>query len=132
MFKTLFLSLLCLAACEVCTAGSLFVTASGTFSDTDTADTYVTPGDMFSLTFLVPSSPITNGTNSTTLSFDVPVAGFTYELDGMMESVPAPTEITFYTAADGGGFEVDFGASTELPIRRWWSSAPPLLRTPMP
>jgi hypothetical protein len=114
MFKTLLLSVLCLAGCEMCTAGSLFVTGSGIFSATDTTDAYVIPADTFSLQFLVPTSPITNGSNSTTLSFDVPIAGFTYELNGIVDPVSPPTEITFYTAADGGGFEVDFGASTEF------------------
>src|ERR1700748_1904620 len=118
MFKTLFLSVLSLAVlslatCGIASAGSLFVPVRGTFSATDTADAYVIPGDDFSLQFIVPTSPITNGSNSTTLSFDVPVAGFTYDLDGMADLVSPPTEITFYTAADGGGFEVDFGASTE-------------------
>lgn len=114
MFKTLLLSVLCLATCGIASAGSLFVTATGTFSAVDTGDTYVTPGDTFSLAFLVPTSPITNGTNSTTLSFDVPVGLFTYKLDGIVDPVPPPTEITFYTAADGGGFEVDFGPDTEF------------------
>jgi hypothetical protein len=116
MFKTLFFSVLCLAACGTASAGSLFVTATGTFSGpaVDTADTFVIPGDTFSLQFAVPTSPITNGSNSTTLSFDVPVAGFTYELDGIVDPVSLPTEITFFTAADGGGFQVDFGPTTEF------------------
>jgi hypothetical protein len=103
-----------IAACGVCSAGSLLVTGTGTFSSTDVADTFVTPNDEFSLQFLVPSLPTITGSNSTTLSFDVPVDDFTYELNGVTDSVPQPTEITFYTADDGGGIEVDFGPNTEF------------------
>jgi hypothetical protein len=114
MMKSLLLSMLSLGVCAMCSASSLYVTGSGTFSPTDTPDTFVTPGDTFSVQFVVPSSPTTNGMNSTTVSFDVPVSNFSYALNRIPVSVPQPTEITFYTAADGGGFAVDFGPSTEF------------------
>lgn len=42
------LVVLTLAACGMCHAGTLlYVTGTGTFSGTDTADTFVTPGDSF-------------------------------------------------------------------------------------
>jgi hypothetical protein len=114
MMKTLLLSMLSLGICGMCSASSLYVTGTGTFSPTDTADTFVTPGDTFSVQFIVPSSPSINGSNSTTVSFDVPVFGFTYTLNQTPVSVPEPTEVTFYTTADNGGFAVDFGPSTEF------------------
>jgi hypothetical protein len=103
-----------LTVCGMSSAATLYVTGSGTFGGIDTPDTFVTPGDTFALKFVVPTSPTINGSNSTTLSFDVPVIGFSYTLNGSMLSVPAPTEITFYTAADGGGIAVDFGPNTEF------------------
>jgi YVTN family beta-propeller protein len=112
MVKTLLI--LSLVVCGTCSAGSLYVIGSGTFSATDTADTFVTPNDAFSVEFLVPTNPTLTPGEYNSLSFDVPVSGFTYELNGIVDSVPSPTEITFYTAADGGGFEVDFGPSTEF------------------
>ena len=111
MFKTP-LWLLSLTAIGMCSAGPIFVTGTGTFSAADTPDTFVTPGDTFAL--YVPSNPVIPPSGFTTLSFDVPVAGFTYELDGIVDPVSLPTEITFYTAADGGGFAVDFGPITEF------------------
>lgn len=114
MLKASLLSVLSLALCAICSASSLYVTASGAFSATDTADSFVTPGDTFSLQFVVPSSPAITAANSTALSFDVPVVDFTYTLNGKSVAVPQPTEITFYTAADGGGFEVAFGPSAEF------------------
>jgi hypothetical protein len=92
----------------MCNASALYVTGGGTFSTTDTADAFVTPGDAFSLQFVVPSSPTITASNSTTVSFDVPVVDFNYTLNGTPVSLPEPTEVTFYTAADGGGFEVAF------------------------
>jgi hypothetical protein len=114
MVKTLLLSVLCLGVCGACSASTLFVPASGTFSAEDTADAFVTPGDTFSLMFAVPSTPTITSSNSTSVSFDVPVLDFSYALDGTPDPVPQPAEITFYTAADGGGFAVDFGPSTEF------------------
>lgn len=108
------LSLLSLAICATCSASQLYITATGTFGATDTADAFVTPGDLFSLQFVVPGSPTITASNSTTVSFDVPVSDFSYALNGAPVAVPQPTEITFYTAADGGGFEVAFGPSTEF------------------
>jgi len=114
MRKSLLLLVMSTAVSGLCSADSLFVTGTGTFSSTDTADTFVTPNDEFSLQFLVPAIPTITASNSTTLSFDVPVAGFTYELNGIVNPVSQPTEITFYTAADGGGFAVDFDPDTEF------------------
>jgi hypothetical protein len=115
MRKSLLLFVMSTAVSGLCSASSLFVTGTGTFSATDTADPFVTPNDVFSLQFVVPDIPTITGTNSTTLSFDVPVEAFTYDLNGTVDDlVPQPTEITFYTADDGGGFAVAFGSSTEF------------------
>jgi hypothetical protein len=113
MVKTL-LSVLSLAVCGLCNAGQLTVIGTGTFSATDTPDAFVIPGDTFTLQFVVPAVPTITCCNSTSVSFDVPVAGFTYFLNGTMVSVPPPSEITFYTVNDGGGYAVDFGPSTEF------------------
>lgn len=118
MNRILCASIFSLAICGICSAGPisfLTVSASGTFSGPaiDTADSLVTPGDTLTLTFEVPTSPTI--TNSTTLSFDVPVLGFVYDLNGSPDATaPQPTEITFYTAADGGGYQVAFGPSAEF------------------
>jgi len=114
MVKTFFLSVLTLAVCGLCSASSLYVTASGTFSATDTVDAFVIPGDTFSLQFAVPSAPTIGAANYTTVSFDAPFFGFSYDLNGVAAAIGEPSEITFYTAADGGGFEVAFGPSTEF------------------
>jgi len=98
-------------ACGICSAGTLSFTGTGTFSSIDTPDTFVTPGDNFSLNFLVNTNPVTNSSNSTSVSFDVPVSGFSYDLNQQPVSVPQPTEITFYTSADGGGFAVQFASA---------------------
>ena len=108
MSKSLLFGVLSLATCGMCSASTLPVTATGMFSSTDTSDTFVTPGDIFSLSFLVDSSPVTNGSNSTSVSFDVPISQFNYDLNGLPVSVPSPTEITFYTLGDGGGLAVNF------------------------
>jgi hypothetical protein len=67
----------------------------------------VTPGDTFSLSFLVDSTPVIPAADRTTVSFDAPITDFQYTLDGTPVSV-TPSEITFYTGTDGGGFAVDF------------------------
>jgi hypothetical protein len=107
MVRTTLIPLLTLSICALASADSLAVTAGGTFSPSDTPDAYVIPNDPFSLSFFVDSNPVIPPADSTSVSFDVPVADFEYTLNGNPVNV-TPTEITFYTAADGGGFAVDF------------------------
>ena len=107
MMNTVCCSILALSFCTAGFAGTLDVNASGTFSPTDTADTFVTPGGTFDISFLVDSNPVLSTSDYTSVSFDVPVSSFTYTLDGVPVSV-TPTEITFDTLANGGGFALQF------------------------
>jgi hypothetical protein len=107
MIRIALFSLLAVFLCTSAYADSLEITATGTFSATDTPDTFVTPGDPFSLSFLVDTNPSIPPGDSTSLSFDVPVESFAYTVNGAPVNV-TPSEITFYTAADGGGFAVQF------------------------
>jgi hypothetical protein len=117
MLKRLALLTLSLGACSFLNASTLYVQTTGLFSSTDTADSFITPGDTFKLSFVVNSSPVISASNSTTLSFDLPVIDFSYYLNGVLvPNAAQPSEITFYTAADGGGFEVAFGQSAEFLI----------------
>ncbi|HTW63904.1 MAG TPA: hypothetical protein VME17_04770 [Bryobacteraceae bacterium] len=108
MLRTLLLPILTVSICAFASADSLTVMAGGTFSSTDTPDTYVTPGDTFSLSFVVDSNPVIPPGDSIESDFDVPVTDFMYTVGGTSVDL-APTEITFYTGALGGGFQVDFG-----------------------
>ena len=111
MIKSLLFGVLSLAISGMCSASTLSVTGTGAFSSTDTSDAFVTPGSTFSLTFLVNSNPVTTSSNSTSLSFDVPVSQFGYSVSGHAVTVSQPTEITFYTAGDNGGFAVQFASA---------------------
>lgn len=113
MVRTALCAVLSLVAVTGCSASSLYFTGGGTFSSTDTTDTFVSPGADFSFTFVVPSNPATNGANSTTVSFDVTPLFFSYRLNGTPVNVGQPSEITFDTASNGGGVTVNF-ANTEL------------------
>ncbi len=107
MRRTLLLPILTLSISALASASTLTITAGGTFSSTDTPDTYVTPNAMFSLSFLVNSNPVIPAGDFTTVSFDVPVADFEYTVNGTGVNV-TPGEITFDTSANGGGFTVNF------------------------
>ena len=107
MRRTLLLPILTLSISALASASTLTITAGGTFSPTDTADTYVTPNSIFSLSFLVASNPVIPPADFTTVSFDVPVADFKYTVNGTPVNV-TPGEITFDTSGNGGGFSVDF------------------------
>lgn len=112
MFRKLLLTAVSLAATTICSASSLYFTGTGTFSAGDTPDAFVIPGDTFSFSFVVPSNPVTNANNSTSLSFDVTPILFTYRLNGSPVSVGQPSEITFYTTGDGGGFALNVPPSS--------------------
>lgn len=111
MIKSLPIGVLSLILCGICSASTLYVSASGTFSLADPPDNFVTPGETFSLSFVVNSNPVTNSSNSTTLSLDVPVSNFSYDLNQHPVNIPQPGEITFYTSANGGGFAVQFATA---------------------
>ncbi|HEY6331987.1 MAG TPA: hypothetical protein VI756_21845, partial [Blastocatellia bacterium] len=105
MTKTMLLSLLTISLAASARADT--VVASGTFSSTDMSDSFVIPGDPFSLSFQVVALPVLTPSQYTSVSFAVPILGFSYDLNNLPISV-TPTGITFYTAADGGGFAVNF------------------------
>jgi hypothetical protein len=107
MLRTLVLPILTLSICTLASASPLLVTAGGTFSSGDTADALVTPGDMFSLSFIVDSNPALLPADYDSDSFEIPVTDFDYALNGTPVSA-TPTDIRFFTSALGGGFEVDF------------------------
>ena len=115
MIRTLFLSVLFGAASGIASASSLYVTASGTFSSTDTADSIVVPGDSFSLSFVVNSNPTLSSADYTTVSFDVPTLQFSLDVNGTPITTAQPSEITFDTAANGGGFSVQFPPAASGP-----------------
>jgi hypothetical protein len=71
---------------------------------------------MFSLTFAVDDNPTPTSGSVTSLGFDLPVTGFSYELNGSNVSV-TPSEVRFNSGANGGLFDVTFGtglSSSEL------------------
>jgi hypothetical protein len=93
--------------CVTASASSLYISASGTFSASDSADTYVAPGKAFNFNFVVNSNP--TPLNGSSLGFDVPVIQFSYTLNGAPVNV-TPSEIRFNTLANGGLFDVTFGS----------------------
>jgi hypothetical protein len=113
MLKRLAFLFLSVGALSFMQATTLVVSGSGKFSATDTADSLVTPGDTFSLSFLVPSTLTISSSNSTTTSFDVPIINFEYSLNGATVAA-TPTEVTFYTGAGGGDFAVQFASAEFL------------------
>lgn len=114
MLRTIFSTALFLAASTICSASSFYFTGSGTFSNTDSTDLFVTPGATFSLTFVVPTNPALSSAQYTSLSFDVPPLLFSYRLNGTPINVGQPTEVTFDTSSDGGGVTLNFPNSVEL------------------
>jgi len=109
MIKPLLILTISIATCGMASANVLDVSASGQFSNSDVADALVTPNGLFSLSFDVDSNPTPLTGTVTTVSFDVPVENFTYKVNNSPVNV-TPSEITFYTLADGGLFAVNFGA----------------------
>ncbi len=110
MRKPLLLFVWFMAACGIANAGTLlFVSASGQFSSTDAADSLVTPNGVFSLSFAVDSNPAPLAQSVTANSFDVTVEDFSYLLNNVRVNV-VPSEITFFTLADGGLFNVTIGS----------------------
>ena len=110
MRKPLLLLIVAIAACGMGSAAPLlFVSASGQFSSTDTAGPLVAPDGVFSLRFAVDSEPTPLVGSVTATSFDVPVEDFSYELNNVPLTV-VPSEITFFTLADGGMFGVTIGS----------------------
>jgi hypothetical protein len=109
MRKPLLLFIFSTAACAMASAAPLLVSASGQFSSTDVAGPLVTPDGIFSLSFAVDSNPTPVANSVTVNSFDVPVEGFSYELNNVPVSV-VPSEITFDTLGDGGLFSVVIGS----------------------
>ena len=109
MKKPLLLLVVSMAACGMASADVLDVSVSGQFSSSDIAGALVAPNGVFSLTFGVESAPTPLPGTVTSLSFDVPVEGFSYVLNNSPVNV-TPSEITFYTLADGGLFAVNFGS----------------------
>jgi hypothetical protein len=108
MFKK-FLLIAATAACGIASASASYVSVSGQFSGSDTANSLVAPDGKFSLTFTVDNSPMPVSGSVTSLGFDLPVAGFSYSLNGT--NVPVtPSEIRFNTGANGGLFDVTFGS----------------------
>jgi hypothetical protein len=108
--KPLLLLAMSVAACGMASADTLLVSASGQFSSSDVADSpLVTAGGVFSLSFVVDTSPTPLADSVTLDSFDVPVEDFSYELNNSPVSV-TPSEITFFTLADGGLFQVNIGS----------------------
>jgi hypothetical protein len=111
MFRTLLLlTAVTISISASAGAAELVVAVSGQFSSSDVASSFVAPNGVFSLSFDVNSSPVPVAGSVTGLGFDVPIAGFSYSLNGAAAS-PAPvTEIRFNTSANGGLFDVTIGS----------------------
>jgi hypothetical protein len=89
-------------------AGPITISDSGTFSGSTPTTTFSAPSETWSFAFTVASNPVvSNVIPNGTLGgqFDVPFSGFTYSLNGSAVAV-TPTEVTFFSAALGGMFEV--------------------------
>jgi hypothetical protein len=109
MKRILFFLATAMAACGIASASTLFVSATGQFAGSDAGDSpLVTPNGAFSLNFAVDSNPTPLAGSVSSLGFDVPVQDFSYRLNNVAVNV-TPSEITFYTLADGGLFSVVVG-----------------------
>jgi hypothetical protein len=81
---------------------------SGVFSSSDTPNLPIEqPGKTFTIAFAIPTNPTPLAGSVTSLEFDIAPGGV-YTLNGAPVSI-TPSEITFYTTADGGGANVTFG-----------------------
>ena len=99
-----------IAACGISSASTLIVSATGQFSGSDVADSpLVTPNGVFSLSFVVDSNPTPLSGSVTSFGFDVPVEDFSYQLNHVAINL-SPSEITFFTLADGGLFSATLGS----------------------
>jgi hypothetical protein len=108
--QILFFLATAVAVCGTASASTLFVSATGQFSGSDVGDSpLVTPNGVFSLSFAVDSNPAPLSGSVSSLGFDVPVEDFSYSLNHAAVNV-TPSEITFYTLADGGLFSVAIGS----------------------
>jgi YVTN family beta-propeller protein len=108
--QILFFLATAIAVCGTASASTLFVSATGQFSGSDVGDSpLVTPNGVFSLSFAVDSNPAPLVGSVSSLGFDVPVEDFSYSLNNATINV-TPSEITFYTLADGGLFTVAIGS----------------------
>lgn len=91
------------------TAAPLAVSVSGQFGVAVTADSLAGPGDSWTISFDIDSSPVT--ANADALGFDAPFSDFSYLLNGSAVAV-SPESIRLYTTTGGGLFTVFFGSET--------------------
>jgi hypothetical protein len=94
---------LALLAC----AGTISYSDSGTFSAATPSTAFSGPSQAWAFSFQADSNPVVldfgNG------GFDFAFSNFSYSLNGSAIAI-TPTAIRFFTAANGGGFFICFGA----------------------
>jgi len=88
-------------------ASTISYSASGAFSATTPSTAFSGPSETWAFAFQADSNPVIldfgNG------GFDFAFSNFSYSLNGSTVAI-TPTAIRFFTAANGGGFFICFGA----------------------
>jgi hypothetical protein len=88
-------------------AGMIFYSGSGVFSASTPISGFSGPSETWAFSFQADTNPTVlefgNG------GFDFAFSNFSYSLNGSPVAI-APTSIRFFTAANGGGFFICFGA----------------------
>lgn len=105
MFKRFFPALAGLALGAFLLQGAqatVVVTGAGTWGAAATTSTFSAAGASWSFSFLLPDLVTTNPTTQ--------FSAFSYSLNGIQVATPA-TAIEFYTSADSGMFDIDFGST---------------------
>lgn len=108
--------LLPLFVCAPAYAGTILYIDSGTFS-ASTPSTTPTPGippfsgpnEAWSFSFLADTNPTPSDVGNGGFSF--PFSDFSYTLNGMSQAI-SPSFIRFFSAFNGGGFEICFNGTT--------------------
>jgi PEP-CTERM motif len=90
-------------------ADTITYSDSGTFSASIPNSTFSAPSDTWSFAFQADSSPTLSEVGMG--GFDFGFSNFSYSLDGSPIAI-TPTFIRFFSAANGGGFEICFSGMT--------------------
>jgi hypothetical protein len=90
-------------------AGSIAISANGTFNGSAATSTFSAPNETYSFAFTVATNPAVSSVLAGAY-FNAAFSGFTYFLNGSAVAI-TPADISFFSASDDGGLNICFLAA---------------------
>lgn len=91
-------------------ADSTTISGSGTWGSGAPITSWSAPNDTWSFSFTLPNpTPVTFFNGDSNELITTAISNFSYTLSGSLVNIP-PANIIFFTAAEGGGFQIQFTA----------------------